>query len=77
MAEEGFKTAQKFEYHQAVAEYAQFFSFGTNDLTQMTFGFSRDDAEAKFLNKYVENKILTENPIIPSQYALDNQSKTF
>lgn len=45
-----------------VAEYAQFFSFGTNDLTQMTFGFSRDDAEAKFLNNYVEKKILPENP---------------
>ena len=45
-----------------VAEYAQFFSFGTNDLTQMTFGFSRDDAEAKFLNGYVEQKILPENP---------------
>jgi pyruvate,orthophosphate dikinase len=45
-----------------VAEYAQFFSFGTNDLTQMTFGYSRDDAEAKFLGKYIENKILTENP---------------
>jgi pyruvate,orthophosphate dikinase len=37
-----------------VAEYADFFSFGTNDLTQMTFGFSRDDAEGKFLMTYVE-----------------------
>jgi len=46
----------------AVAEYAQFFSFGTNDLTQMTFGYSRDDAEAKFLNTYVEKRILMENP---------------
>ncbi|MCM1265515.1 MAG: pyruvate, phosphate dikinase, partial [Candidatus Gastranaerophilales bacterium] len=45
-----------------VAEYAEFFSFGTNDLTQMTFGFSRDDAEGKFLNRYVENKILPSNP---------------
>ncbi len=45
-----------------VAEYAEFFSFGTNDLTQMTFGFSRDDAEGKFLNNYVEQKILPENP---------------
>ena len=45
-----------------IAEYAQFFSFGTNDLTQMTFGFSRDDAEGKFLQKYIENKILPENP---------------
>ena len=45
-----------------IAEYAEFFSFGTNDLTQMTFGYSRDDAEGKFLNKYVENKILPANP---------------
>ncbi|MEZ0324983.1 MAG: pyruvate, phosphate dikinase [Fimbriimonas sp.] len=45
-----------------IAQYAQFFSFGTNDLTQTTFGFSRDDAEGKFLGKYVEQKILTRNP---------------
>ena len=45
-----------------IAEYAEFFSFGTNDLTQMTFGYSRDDAEGKFLNKYVEQKILPANP---------------
>lgn len=45
-----------------IAEYAEFFSFGTNDLTQMTFGYSRDDAESKFLNKYVEDKILPQNP---------------
>jgi len=45
-----------------IAEYAEFFSFGTNDLTQMTFGFSRDDAEGKFLNNYVEQKILPSNP---------------
>jgi len=45
-----------------IAEYAQFFSFGTNDLTQTTFGYSRDDAEGKFLLKYVETKILPENP---------------
>ena len=45
-----------------IAEYAEFFSFGTNDLTQMTFGFSRDDAEGKFLNNYVEKKILPSNP---------------
>jgi len=45
-----------------VAEYAEFFSFGTNDLTQMTFGYSRDDAEGKFLNRYVEKKILPANP---------------
>jgi len=45
-----------------IANYAEFFSFGTNDLTQMTFGFSRDDAESKFLGKYVEEKILPANP---------------
>jgi len=44
-----------------IASYAQFFSFGTNDLTQMTFGFSRDDAEGKFLQRYVEQKILPVN----------------
>jgi pyruvate,orthophosphate dikinase len=37
-----------------IAQYADFFSFGTNDLTQMAFGYSRDDAEGKFLMKYVE-----------------------
>jgi pyruvate,orthophosphate dikinase len=37
-----------------IAEYADFFSFGTNDLTQMAFGYSRDDAEGKFLLKYIE-----------------------
>ncbi len=45
-----------------IAEYADFFSFGTNDLTQMTFGYSRDDAEGGFLLKYVEDKILPANP---------------
>jgi pyruvate,orthophosphate dikinase len=45
-----------------IAEEAEFFSFGTNDLTQTTFGISRDDAEGTFLMKYVENKILEENP---------------
>ncbi|MHB8635976.1 MAG: pyruvate, phosphate dikinase [Fimbriimonadaceae bacterium] len=45
-----------------IAQYAQFFSFGTNDLTQTTFGFSRDDAEGKFLGQYVDQKILTRNP---------------
>jgi pyruvate,orthophosphate dikinase len=47
-----------------IAAEADFFSFGTNDLTQTTFGFSRDDAEGKFLHTYVENKILPENPFI-------------
>jgi pyruvate,orthophosphate dikinase len=45
-----------------IAEMAQFFSFGTNDLTQMTFGISRDDAEKGFLIEYIEKKILPENP---------------
>jgi pyruvate,orthophosphate dikinase len=45
-----------------IAEVAEFFSFGTNDLTQMTFGYSRDDAEAGFLLKYVEDGILPKNP---------------
>ncbi|MBA7642209.1 Pyruvate, phosphate dikinase [subsurface metagenome] len=45
-----------------IAEDAEFFSFGTNDLTQTTFGISRDDAEGKFLMEYVDEKILEENP---------------
>lgn len=45
-----------------IAETAEFFSFGTNDLTQTTFGISRDDAESKFLLEYVEQGILPENP---------------
>lgn len=45
-----------------IAKYAEFFSFGTNDLTQTTFGFSRDDAEAKFLPQYIDQGILSENP---------------
>ncbi|MGN1153469.1 MAG: putative PEP-binding protein, partial [Candidatus Gastranaerophilaceae bacterium] len=72
MAEKGVKVDYKFgtmiEIPRAaltaneIAEYAEFFSFGTNDLTQMTFGYSRDDAEGKFLNRYVEQKILPSNP---------------
>jgi len=45
-----------------IAKYAEFFSFGTNDLTQTTWGYSRDDAEAKFLANYLENKIISVNP---------------
>jgi len=45
-----------------IAEHAEFFSFGTNDLTQMGFGYSRDDAEGKFLMQYVDRKLLPENP---------------
>ncbi|MFC7322420.1 pyruvate, phosphate dikinase [Halobacillus campisalis] len=47
-----------------IAEEADFFSFGTNDLTQTTFGFSRDDAEGKFLQHYVESDILKRNPFV-------------
>src|SRR5690606_8764986 len=46
---------------QIAEQAAEFFSFGTNDLTQMTFGYSRDDA-GKFLPHYVENKILPGDP---------------
>jgi pyruvate,orthophosphate dikinase len=45
-----------------IAEVAEFFSFGTNDLTQMTFGYSRDDAERNFLINYVDEGILPKNP---------------
>ena len=45
-----------------IAKLAEFFSFGTNDLTQMTFGYSRDDAERNFLVTYVEQGILAKNP---------------
>jgi len=45
-----------------IAHHADFFCFGTNDLTQTTFGFSRDDAEAKFIPPYMHKKILKDNP---------------
>jgi pyruvate,orthophosphate dikinase len=47
----------------AIAKFADFFSFGTNDLTQTTFGISRDDS-GKFLNDYVENKIFNKDPFV-------------
>ncbi len=50
---------------EAIAKEAEFFSFGTNDLTQMTFGFSRDDVESKFLMKYIDDivpPIMKDNP---------------
>lgn len=72
MQEQGVKVSYKFgtmiEIPRAaltageIAEYAEFFSFGTNDLTQMTFGFSRDDAEGKFIGRYMEMGILDESP---------------
>jgi len=72
MAEKGIEVSYKFgtmiEIPRAavtageIAEYAEFFSFGTNDLTQMTFGYSRDDAERTFLGVYVEKGILEKNP---------------
>ena len=46
-----------------IAKHAEFFSFGTNDLTQTTFGISRDDS-SKFLNDYIENKIFEIDPFI-------------
>ena len=45
-----------------IADVAEFFSFGTNDLTQMTFGFSRDDVEGRFMAEYLEQKLLVANP---------------
>ena len=47
-----------------LAEISDFFSFGTTDLTQTTFGFSRDDAEGKFMDAYLEEKILKDDPFI-------------
>ena len=72
MAEQGVRVAYKFgtmiEVPRAcvvadeIAERAEFFSFGSNDLTQLVYGFSRDDAEGKFLLRYVNEKILPDNP---------------
>ena len=72
MAERGVEIAYKFgtmiEVPRAaltadqIAKYAQFFSFGTNDLTQTTLGISRDDAEGKFLLSYVKKGVLPANP---------------
>jgi pyruvate,orthophosphate dikinase len=45
-----------------IAKAAEFFSFGTNDLTQMTFGFSRDDVEGRFMSQYLELDLLPANP---------------
>jgi pyruvate,orthophosphate dikinase len=59
-----------------IAREADFFSFGTNDLTQMTFGYSRDDAEGGFLLKYVEDKILPFNPFQTLDDAVAGLMKT-
>ena len=45
-----------------LAEHADFFSFGTNDLTQLTFGFSRDDVESSIMGLYLEQELLEHNP---------------
>ena len=47
-----------------IAKYADFFSFGTNDLTQTTYGFSRDDAEGKFMQQYLAEKIIKYSPFV-------------
>ena len=59
-----------------IAHHAAFFSFGTNDLTQMTFGYSRDDAEGGFLLKYVEDGILPANPFQTLDDAVAGLMKT-
>jgi pyruvate,orthophosphate dikinase len=68
-----------------IAEHAEFFSFGTNDLTQMTYGYSRDDAERNFLITYQEQGILEKNPFQTidrggvgklMQWAIDEGRKT-
>src|SRR3970282_1524935 len=59
-----------------IAREADFFSFGTNDLTQMTFGFSRDDAEGGFLLRYVEDQLLPENPFQTLDDAVAGLMKT-
>jgi pyruvate,orthophosphate dikinase len=46
----------------SIAATAEFFSFGTNDLTQMTFGFSRDDVEGRIMTPYLEQKLIAANP---------------
>jgi pyruvate,orthophosphate dikinase len=67
-AEIAFKVGTMIEVPRAaltagtIAETAEFFSFGTNDLTQTTYGISRDDAEGKFLMRYVEEGVIPSNP---------------
>ena len=57
-----------------IAKHAEFFSFGTNDLTQTTFGISRDDS-GKFLNDYIENKIFSIDPFISIDEGVEDLVK--
>ena len=57
-----------------IAKHAQFFSFGTNDLTQTTFGISRDDS-GKFLNDYIENKIFSKDPFVSIDEGVEDLIK--
>jgi pyruvate,orthophosphate dikinase len=57
-----------------IAKHAEFFSFGTNDLTQTTFGISRDDS-GKFLSDYIENKIFSIDPFISIDEGVEDLIK--
>ena len=57
-----------------IAREAEFFSYGTNDLTQTTFGFSRDDIEGKFLPVYIDKKILAHNPFAVLTEVMTHQT---
>merc|ERR1711965_862361 len=57
-----------------IAKHAEFFSFGTNDLTQTTFGISRDDS-GKFLNDYIENKIFYIDPFVSIDEGVEDLIK--
>ncbi len=54
-----------------MAKEAEFFSFGTNDLTQTAFGFSRDDAGGKFISIYLDKKIISDNPFAVLNQVVD------
>ena len=58
-----------------IGQYADFFSFGTNDLTQTTFGFSRDDVESAFIPQYLSKKILKTNPFETLDYGVAKMVK--
>ncbi|MGI6046332.1 MAG: putative PEP-binding protein, partial [Eggerthellaceae bacterium] len=59
-----------------IATKADFFSFGTNDLTQTTFGFSRDDVEAEFIPQYLEQHLLPHNPFATIDAGVASLVKT-